>query len=336
MKATIKAIDYYLGDVAETNEELAAKHPDWNIEQVAAKTGIRIRRKARENECASDLAVKAAERLFERRGVNRDDVDFLIFCTQSPDYLLPTTACLLQNRLGLALTVGAFDINLGCSGYVYSLAVARGLIEAGLAQNLLLLTADTYSRYLIPGDRSTWSLFGDAASASLITGQGSGGGIHHFDFGSDGRGEFNLIRPGSAARPMADTLARMGAEGTPDKLMEDRVFMAGKRIITFASEAVPKTMKRLLDKSGLTWNDIDWYIFHQASEYMLGHLTSKMKLPPEKVIIDFDEVGNTISSTIPITLCNLVDAGRVKPGDRILLVGFGVGYSWASSLVEWQ
>lgn len=329
------AIACALGEVIETNEDLARRHPDWDMAELEAKTGVRVRRMALPKQCASDLAAAAAEQLFAREGVARESIDFLLFCTSAADYSLPTSACLLQDRLGLPRTAGALDFNLGCSGFVYGLSLARGLVESRQARNVLLLTADTYSRFIHDDDRSTRALFGDAGSATLIAAEASGARMFAFDFGTDGRGEFDLIRPDSGCRAPGDVRVRRDERGDDRPMRPGCIFMDGRRIFTFAISAVPRSVQRTLDAAGMTLEQVDHVVFHQASRFMLEHLTSKLKLPPSKVVIDMEDVGNTVSSTIPLVLERQARAGRFAPGDKLLLCGFGVGYSWASCMLEW-
>lgn len=331
MTATIQCVASALGEVIETNDEMARTHPEWDVEAITAKTGVRARRKLRPDQTAADLAAEAAAKLFEQHGVDPKSIDFILLCTSAPDYMLPTTACVLQARLGIPTSAGALDFNLGCSGYVYGLSMAKGLIESGQATRILLLTADAYTRYLDHDDRSTWPLFGDAGTATLITDNDGPGKIGVFDFGTDGRGEYNLIRPGTGCRPMEHS-----AEHGSDALKPGTITMEGMKVFSFAILAVPKTIKRVLDKAGLTLDAIDWVLFHQASGIMLEHLIQKLKLPAEKVPIEFGEVGNTVSSTIPLLVASGMEAGRFEPGQKLLLVGFGVGYSWAAGVIDWQ
>ncbi len=335
MKARMGAIACALGEFTETNAELARRHPDWDMAQIAAKTGVLARRLVRPGQCASDLAAAAAVRLFENAGAAPEAIDYLLFCTSSPDYALPTSACLLQQRLGLSRTIGALDFNLGCSGFVYGLSLARGLVESGQARNVLLLTADTYSRYIHDDDRSTRALFGDAGSATLIAADAPGARMFAFDFGTDGRGEFDLIRPDSGSRSDERVHDELRAHGEEHPPRPGCIHMDGRKIFTFAIAAVPRSIQRSLDAAGMTLDDVNHVVFHQASRFMLEHLTSKLRLPPERVVIDMEDVGNTVSTTIPLALERQSQAGRFAPGDKILLCGFGVGYSWATCMLEW-
>lgn len=337
MHATIAAIEYHLPEDLLTNDQLASEFPDWSVEKIEEKTGIACRRIAGEGECSSDLAVAAAEKLFRRGDVRRNEIDYLLFCTQSPDYFLPTTACLLQSRLGLPNGIGAIDFNLGCSGYVYGLGLATALIEAGQARNVLLLTAETYSKFIHPGDKSVRTLFGDAGAATLIRGDAGCAtpAIGPFVYGTDGRGAANLIVPmGGFRQPHCPgQLPEVDDQG--NMRTRQNLYMNGAEIFRFTLESVPKSVHSLLARAEKTLADIDLFVFHQANRFMLEHLQRKMKIPPEKFYVSFKEYGNTVSSTIPIALADALAEGRMRSGDLVMLVGFGVGYSWGATLVRW-
>jgi 3-oxoacyl-[acyl-carrier-protein] synthase-3 len=321
MTARIRAIETAFPETALTNEQLAREYPDWTVEKIAQKTGIRERRIAAPGECSSDLAVRAGEALFRTGACRAEDIDYVLLCTQSPDYFLPTTACLVQHRLGIPTRAGALDFNLGCSGYVYGLGLAKGLVETGQARNVLLLTAETYSKYIDPADRGVRTIFGDAAAATLIDGaEASEPTIGPFVFGTDGAGAQNLIVKGGGMRERE--------AATP-------LFMNGAEILNFTLQVVPKTVNELLARAGLTMDGVDLFVFHQANQYMLEHLRKKLRVPEEKFPIVLDKIGNTVSSTIPITLQCAAAQGRLKPGMTAMLVGFGVGYSWGAAIIRW-
>jgi 3-oxoacyl-[acyl-carrier-protein] synthase-3 len=344
--AAIRAVEYYLPEGVLTNEELARALPGWSPEKIAAKTGILERRIAAPQECASDLAVAAARKLFAGGSCGPGDVNFLLLCTQSPDHLLPTTACILQQRLGLPSTAGALDYNLGCSGFVYGLSLAKGLIETAQVANVLLLTADTYSKFLHPKDRSVRALFGDAAAAVLVQARsdppaGDLPWIGPFVFGTDGRGKDNLILPaGGLRRPAggpgsaeaSEPAAGQDAAGSVPS--PDHLYMNGPEIFTFTLQVVPEAIRQLLARAGKSMKDVDAFVFHQANRYLLDHLRDKLKIPPEKFVLALSHVGNTVSSTIPIALKEAVTRQLLRPGQLGLLVGFGVGYSWAATLIR--
>lgn len=336
VRVYIKAIEVALPEKVLTNEELSAD-TEWSADKIESKTGIAARRIAAQGELSSDLAVAAAKRLFAGGACAPTDIDFILLCTQSPDYLLPTTACLVQDRLGIPTSAGALDFNLGCSGYVYGLSLAKGLIETGQAKNVLLITAETYSKFIHPRDRSVRTLFGDGATASLVCGAvGEVGGVDTFVFGTDGSGGPHLIVPSSGLREphSAETAAEVVDESGNTR-SRDNLFMNGTEVFTFTLREVPKAVQALLARSGDTLDTIDLFVFHQANTFMLEHLRKKMKLPAEKFVVAMRDVGNTVSSTIPIALKAALDDGRLRDGARVMLVGFGVGYSWAGCTITW-
>jgi 3-oxoacyl-[acyl-carrier-protein] synthase-3 len=337
MKAAIRAIEYYLPEKAVTTEQLSAEFPEWSVQKIDEKTGIQARHIAGEDECSSDLAVAAAQKLFASGVCAPRDIDYVLLCTQSPDYFLPTTACLIQDRLGIPTSAGALDFNLGCSGFVYGLGLAQGLIESGQATNVLLLTAETYSKFIHPRDRSVRTIFGDAAAATLVSAvEADGPLIGPFVFGTDGRGANNLIVPtGGLRRARTAETAREITDDSGSVRTQDHLFMDGAEIFNFTLKAVPQSVCQLLERSRKTLEEIDLFVFHQANRYMLEHLRRKIKVPQDKFCVAMSHCGNTVSSTIPIALKHAQLEGRLKPGDLTMLVGFGVGYSWAAGLARW-
>jgi 3-oxoacyl-[acyl-carrier-protein] synthase-3 len=307
----------------ETNDQLAAEFPQWDMELIYSKTGVRERHIAAEGECASDLAVAAAERLFAEHGVNRQSIDFVLFCTQSPDYPLPTSACLIQQRLGLRTSVGALDFNLGCSGYVYGLAMADSLIRAGMSQRVLLLTAETYTRYIDRADRSLRTIFGDGAAATLVA-AGGAPSLDAFVFGTDGSGADTLIVNSGGARPTACAI-----QPRKRKRWASPLYMDGPALIDFTVDAVPHLVDRVLTKAGLRERDIDLFLMHQATRKMLDLLRQRLRLSDQRMPMLLETCGNTVSSTVPLLIDHLRTSGQLQPGMRSMLVGFGVGFSWA-------
>lgn len=327
MHAAISGITYYLPERVVTNQQLAAEFPEWSVEKIAEKTGIHERHVAAAGQCSSDLAEQAARRLFAEGHIKAAEVDFLLFCTQTPDFALPTSACLLQHRLGLGRAVGALDFNLGCSGYVYGLSLAKGLIETGQARRVLLLTGDTYSKLLDPADKSVRTIFGDAGTATVIESREGAAAepIGPFAFGTDGAGGANLVcHHGGFRGAVAE------AAGRP------ALWMNGPEIFNFTIEVVPEITQRLLTQAGRQQADIDLFVFHQANLYMLEYLRKKLGVPAEKFFVAMAHCGNTVSSSIPIALCEAQRSQRLKPGMCVMLVGFGVGYSWGATLIRWS
>jgi len=335
LSSCIAAIATHLPEYVLTNEELAREYPDWDVDKIYEKTGIHTRAIVAPHETAADLGIAAATKLFQQGVCSPCEIDYLLYCTQSPDYFLPTTACIMQSRLGLPTSCGALDFNLGCSGFVYGLSLAKGLIETHQANRILLVTAETYSRYIHPDDRSVRTLFSDGAAATLITASDAPvPEIGPFIFGTDGQGAKHLIMPGGAQRARIGTAistARISPSGEP--ITDDYLFMDGPEIFSFTLTAVPKMIHAILEHALLTLDDIDYIIFHQANKFILDALRKKLKLPEEKYCINMDTYGNTVSSTIPMALAKAKQEGIIKSGQRILLAGFGVGYSWAATII---
>ena len=331
MDVHLRAISYYLPGATLNNEQLTREFPEWDVDKVYNKVGVRTRHLARKDETAGDLAEKAARKLFEEYDVSPADIDFVLLCTQSPDHFLPSTACILQNRRGLPTAAGAFDYTLGCSGCIY--AMAKGLICVGLASNVLLLTAETYTKYLHPMDKSNRAIFGDGAAACLISKEKGFAKIGDFVLGTDGSGAPNLmVRSGAARQPEKTGRETMDDDGHTN--YEDYLYMNGSAIFNFTLETVPPLMKSLLSKSGLEKSEVDYYVFHQANKYMLSTLRKVCGIPADRFYVDLEETGNTVSSTIMIGLNECLKAGKIVPGMRVMVCGFGVGLSYGAGMLQ--
>lgn len=326
MFATVGPIAVYLPPTVETNEQLRAQFPHWDMDLIYSKTGIRERHIATASECASDLGVAAAERLFREHSIDRASIDFLLFCTQTPDYPLPTTACLVQDRLGLSIHTGALDFNLGCSGFVYGLSLAEGLIRSGAARRVLFITAETYSKYIDAADRSLRTIFGDGAAATLIE-AGETPSLSGFTFGTDGRGADTLLVTKGGAR-----LPEHAIQPRKRQRWKSPLYMDGPGLVNFTEESIPKLVDEILRRAGLTRAQIDLYLMHQATRFMLDRLRARLELDEARLPMVLENCGNTVSSTIPILIEALRQDGRLTPGMRTMLVGFGVGLSWAGCI----
>jgi 3-oxoacyl-[acyl-carrier-protein] synthase-3 len=329
-KAFIKAITYYLPEKILTNQKLAEEFPEWTIEKIADKIGIKKRHIAAENETALDMAQKAAECFFKEYAIDKSSIDFILFCTQSPDYFLPTSACILQDRLGLSTRCGALDFNLGCSGFVYGLFLAKGLIAGNMAKNILLITSETYSKHLHPKDKGNRTIFGDAATVTLISTEGFAE-ILNFSLGTDGGGYENLIvKSGALKKPAKTNQVEFDESGNP--VSDDFLYMNGSEIFNFTLESVPLLVDDVLKKNNLQKDDIDLFVFHQANKHMLNFLRRKIKIEEAKFYYCLENYGNTVSSTIPIALREAQKENILK--GNILLAGFGVGYSWGGVIIN--
>lgn len=329
--AFIKAISYYLPTTIVTNEELVAEFPEWTVEKIAGKIGVKQRHIAGYDETATDLAIEAAEKLFEHNpDIKRDDIDFVLFCTQSPDYYLPSSACIIQDKLGLSTSCGAFDFNLGCSGYIYALAVAKGLICGNIAKKVLLLTSETYNKYLHPRDKSNRTIFGDAATATIVSTSGFAE-IGEFALGTDGSGANNLIVKTGGSR-YTEKFEDLSFDENGNPHSSDHLFMNGAEIFSFTQRNVPIVVRQTLEKNDIPMDDVSLFIFHQANSYMLDFLRKKIKIPENKFFVNMAEIGNTVSNSIPIALCDAKERGQLT--GKVLLCGFGVGYSWGGVVIN--
>ncbi len=324
--AAIGPVAVHLPAAIETNEDLQAQFPKWDLPLIAEKTGIQARHIARADECASDLAVAAAEKLFAEHQIDRASIDFLLLCTQTPDYPLPTTACLLQERLHLPTTIGALDFNLGCSGFVYGLSLAEGLIRAGAARRVLLITAETYSKYIHPEDRSLRTIFGDAAAATLVE-AADAPSLGAFEFGTDGSAANTLLVCEGGARRTEHAI-----QPSKRRRWASPLYMDGPALVELTLDRIPPMVERLLAKAEISPAEVNHYLMHQATELMLRRLRDRLGVDSQKLPLAMQNCGNTVSSTLPIIIHDLRAAGRLKPGHRSLLVGYGVGFSWAGCL----
>ena len=314
--SVIRGIGTYLPEKTVGNDELIERF-EWDREFLEVKLGIHQRHIAAEGEGASDMGVAAAEDLFAKcPDLKREDVQLLIVCTQNPDYGLPHTSALVQDRLGLPTTTACFDVGLGCSGFVYGLSIVHSMLETLNLTNALIVTSDPYSKVIDPADRGTSPLFGDGAAATWISRTGAGGQIGLFTFGTDGAGARNLI-----VEPDADGVRCLS--------------MNGRAIFEFMLERIPGDLARCAESNGLTTDEIDLFLLHQASAHMLGYVTKRMKLDPARVPIRMQDTGNLVSSSIPFLIARLADQGDLA-GKTTLLSGFGVGLSWASTVVRFD
>lgn len=332
MEAYIKAISYHLPKNILTNDDLTKKFPEWSVEKVAAKIGISERHVTKENELSSDMAIEAAKKLFKEYEINPQEIDFVILCTQSPDYFLPTTACIIQDKLGIPTSAGAFDFNLGCSGFVYGLSIAKGLIFGNIAKNILLLTSETYTKHIHPKDKGNRTIFGDAAAATLISINGFAK-IDNFSLGTDGKGAENLIIKNGGLRNRKLT-NETNVDENDNIISPDHLFMNGSEIFNFTLEFVPILVENTLVKNNINKEGIDLFVFHQANKYMLNFLRKKIGIEENKFYYCLEKFGNTVSSTIPIALKEAINDNSIKKENKILIAGFGVGYSWGGCILQ--
>ena len=338
MKSYIKAISYHLPEKQISNDDLAREFPNLKIDDLTRLTGVKNRHIAAIDETAGDLAFHAAQKLFQEHSISPAEVDDIIFCAQGADFITPSTACVLQDRLGIPTTAGSLDINQGCTGFIYGLSLANGLISTGNAKNVLLLTSINVSELIHPKDKSNRAIFGDGSAATLIAENSAmpESGIGDFVFGTDGKGfESIIIKHGGARYPYLTTEAKDYFDEAGNVRNDRCFYMNGGAVFNFSLEKVPQMIPQLLKKAGISEDDIDLYVFHQANQIILESIFRKMKIPKEKQYFQLENCGNTVSSTIPIAFYHAIAEGKVKRGDTMVLAGFGVGFSWAACNVKY-
>jgi len=332
MGISIKNIEYYLPENIITNEDLKIENPDWDMEKVFAKTGVYKRHISRIDETAFDLSVKACEKLFIK--IDKDIIDAIICCTQSPDYIMPSNAFLLQKHFKLSKNIFAFDFNHACTGFVYGLLIAESFINSGLAKNILLINADTYSKYINKKDRSTRVLFGDGAAATLISRNEKKGIIDKSVITVGKEFEKFWIPAGGLRIPKDESTTKEIKENNGNVRSKNNINMDGMGVWSFINGTVPKQINDLLIKNKLTISDINMFLFHQASKMTLDSLIKKLKIPESKTYLNLLNIGNTVSASIPIALKDTIDAHKIANNQLLVIAGFGVGLSSGVILME--
>ncbi|MCD6115431.1 ketoacyl-ACP synthase III [bacterium] len=330
MGSKISNVEYFLPSKVLNNIDLEEKFKTWSSEKIEKKTGVRERHIAFENETALDLAFSASKKIMSK--YDSAPIDFILFCTQSPDYYLPANACILQDRLDLPKSIGAMDFNLGCSGFIYGLAVAKGLIASGMASNILFVTSETYSKHINENDKSNLTIFGDAAVAVIVS-VSDKEKIGEFVLGTDGSGFENLIVPNGGLKNRFNPDAQLKIDESGSGRTLNDLYMNGPEIFNFTIKAVPEVVENVLEKNNTSLKDIDYVIFHQANKYIIEYLRKKLNIPEHKFYVNLINTGNTVSCTIPIALKNSMEESVIKKGSHVLLVGFGVGYSWGATVI---
>lgn len=342
----INAISYHLPERSLTNREVLEdyfRYPtektdrSLTTERIYEQCHITKRYQSELNETAKDLGNAAAEKLFEEWGIPKKEIEYLIFVSDALEYKGPTTACVMQNDLGLEKNIGAIDILHGCTGFVYGLSIANALIISGQVNNVLLVTADAPTKVIHPSDVDLRAIFSDAGAATLVSNQrienGMNASLGKFIFGTDGAGEHALKTERSATRNPADVKWLKQFEDVAHGNACGRLVMNSSKIFLFALRTVPKLVKAILEKEKTNQNDISFYILHQANGQMLDFIRKRMKLPEEKFIINIEKIGNTVSASIPIAFYQTFKKGKIKKGQKVLLAGFGIGLSWGGTII---
>lgn len=336
MRSAITAIHFCLPNKRLTTAELEERFDPKALRSISKMSGIRERRVTEPGQTASDLAYEAAVRLLNERNIDPASIDLLVFVSQTADYQIPATACVLHQRLGLATTCAAFDINLGCSAYPYSLAVVDGMISNGVARRALLLNADALTQVIHPKDRGLVPLHGDGAVATLVeASEGRGAMLGGFLLGTDGTGFSHLVMPASGARnARTEETKREIVDESGSVRTDEHLFMNGPAVFHFSVYKVPEVAKAALSKFGLTIDDLDLVLLHQANKMMMDLIYRALAVPESKRYFYMEEVGNMSGASTPMVLAHAVRSRKLKPGGKVLLLSFGVGLSWGAVLLE--
>jgi len=307
----ILAIEYYLPKKKENNKTLKKLNPKLDIKKIYEKTGINTRYISGEKESVIDISIKCSNKIFKK--FPKKKIDFLILVTQTSPYRIPTTACILQEKLNLKKNIIAFDINLGCSGFIYALRMGTSLIESKQASNGLIICADTYTKYISKNNTACRPIFSDAGAAILLS-KSAKNMIGPFEMGADGSGADALELP----------------------INTNEIIMNGAKVLTFAMNVVPNNVNLLLKKIKMNKNKVDKFIFHQASKYILDNINRILAIKKEQTFENYSKVGNTISASIPIALKDANTKNKLKKNNLIIVAGYGVGLSWGSALIKWN
>jgi len=317
VKISIDEIYYQLGSKKENISDLISDNPDWDRKKILGTTGVEERYISDKNQSAMSLGILAANKIHKE---TLQEIDLCIFVSQSPEYALPTSACIIQDRLNLNKNCAAFDINLGCSGFTYALSVVSSMLENHICSKALIICSDTYTKYIKKDDRTCRPLFSDAAAAITVS-RSRDSKIGPFLLGTDGSGAENLIVRNSASNIEND--------------VEKTLYMNGAEVLLFTMSNVPKGIRKLIEDSGLNIEDIDMFFLHQASKIVMDNIQRILKVPDSKFPTNYEKHGNTVSATIPILMAQEAEKGKLKRGMTILLFGFGVGYSYGGCIVEY-
>lgn len=345
--AYINAISYYFPDKSFNNSEIINDYYKYcdeseqkgiTEEDIFKQCGIKNRYAAEIEETAKDVGNKAAEKLFAEWAVAKEEIDYLIFVSDALDYKGPTTACVMQHDLGLSESCGAIDVLHGCTGFIYGLSLAKALIVSEQFNNILIITADTPTKVVHPADIDLRAIFSDAGAATLVSNKIKPKMLNYeitnFVFGTDGKGEKNLFVERSATKNAADVKWLKQHEHIPGGLRRGRMYMNSPQIFMFALRKVPILIEQVLTKNNVKFEEIDSFVLHQANGQMLEFIRKRLKIPKEKFFMNIENIGNTVSATIPIALKDMIDEKLINNGDQLFLGGFGIGYSWGGTIIN--
>ena len=335
MKAYIKHITEFYPNKSYTNDDFYMEFPEMIAQKEnLSRVGVVNRYLVDKNTTSSDIAVKAAEKMFKEHNVNPKDIAFVIFCSGEFDHYTPTSSAIIQDRLGLSTSVGVIDLVSSCTGFVQSLSIAKGMIESNGLKNVLLLCVSTLTKEFHEKDFNSRFLFGDAATATFISSREEFG-IGEFVFGTDGsRSDYLIIRDGGGRNPINDDSFIEEVNEYGNVTCRANFYMNGTGVFLFGMKTVPKLIDNILEKNKISFDEIDYFVFHQANAFLLETLQKKLAIPKEKFIIHLENTGNTVAATIPIALNSIIKSGVAKEGDTILFAAFGTGLTWGGTVVK--
>ncbi|MDR3255877.1 MAG: ketoacyl-ACP synthase III [Synergistaceae bacterium] len=328
-------IAYYLPERLVTNEELSLGYPGWNYKRFASVVGVSTRYIEDDAVPTSEMSARAANNLFGQGRTSKDGIDFIVQIVQTGDYIIPPTACILQEKLGLPTSCGAFDVNLGCSGYVYGLAMAKAFVASGIAQKVLIVTAEKNCFWTHHDDVGAHFLMSDAATATVVSNENAAIAIGEFDLGTDGSGAGNVIIPaGGTAMPYSERTKEPYTDAFGETRYPEYAYMNGTEVYNFTTLVGPESIKRACEKNEIRMDDVAFFISHQASKAVIKNVQLKVGADSSRWPSNLERVGNTGGSSIPLLLAEILRDKKPSAGAKIVLSGFGAGLSWASVVLS--
>ncbi|NOY51613.1 MAG: ketoacyl-ACP synthase III [Chlorobi bacterium] len=335
MYSEIIDIGLFFPKAVYTNIDLETDFPGLKIKELTRLTGVKSRHICRDDETSLDMGTGAAEKLFSQNKTDKANIDYLIFCSAGGDYITPASACIIHERLNLEKNCGTVDINQGCTGFIHGLNLANGLIAGGNAKSVLLISSEAISKTIHPKDKGNRAIFGDAAAATLVGRSKTQKTLSRFVFGTDGS-KFDqiIIKHGRERFPLPEFAEDDYVDAMGTTRNNSKIYMNGSEVFSFSINKAPELIEQLLLSAKLNISEIDKFVFHQSNRIVLETIGKKLKIPEQKIISELENCGNTVSSSIPIALKKSFDKGIIAKGDKILLAGFGVGFSWGGVIIE--
>ena len=336
MQSKILDIGLFFPQKVYSNQELQSDFPNLKVKELTRLTGVLSRHTCQSNETSVDMGVEAAKQLFAQGNIEKQDVDYLIFCSAGGDFITPASSCIVHDKLALKPECGTVDINQGCTGFIHGLNLANGLIASGGVENVLLITSEAISKTIHLQDKGNRAIFGDAAAATLICKLEGKKYFGRFIFGTDGsKYEQIIIKHGRERFPLPESAEEDFIDDFGTSRNHSKIYMNGGEVFNFSVGKAPELINTLLANANLQKDEIDFFVFHQSNRILLETLGKKLKIPEEKIIFELETNGNTVSSSIPIALKKAEEKGLIKKGHKLLIAGFGVGFSWGGVVVEY-